>query len=138
MVHYVAGNLQSALNEWQALSPSAFISPPRVRKCQSKRLNSLDRWPTVILLLSMLHITTAMVNLSVDQGHSSQLATISLIAAMNVHPWESPQRKLGEISVLSGALTSLQIAFFSSCLTAFETCKNLFEREGKRFLTHSN
>ena len=40
------------------------------QKCQSKRLNSLDRWPTVVLLLPQ----------SVGQGHSSQLATISLIA----------------------------------------------------------
>ena len=50
-----------------------------------------------------------MANLLVDQGHGSQLATISLIAVKDVHPWESPQRKLGEISVLFVALTSLQI-----------------------------
>ena len=41
----------------------------------------------------------AMTNLSVDQGHSSQLVTISSIAAKDVYTWESPQRKLGEISV---------------------------------------
>ena len=60
-------------------------------------------------MLSMLSITTAMANLSVDQGHGSQLAAISSIVAKDVHPWESPQRKLGEISVLSVALASLQI-----------------------------
>ena len=37
---------------------------------------------------------TATVNLSVD--HGSQLATISLIAVEDVHPGESPQRKLYE------------------------------------------
>ena len=35
--------------------------------------------------LSTLHIATAMANLLVDQGHGSQLATISLIAAKDVH-----------------------------------------------------
>ena len=58
----------------------------------------------------MLRITMATVNLSVDQGHSSQLATISSIAAKDVHPLESPQRKKGEISELSMVLASLQIA----------------------------
>ena len=53
---YVAGNLQTAWNEWRVSSPSAFISPPRVRKCQIKQLNSPYRWPTV-LLLSTLRIT---------------------------------------------------------------------------------
>ena len=61
---------------------------------QSKRLNSLDGWPTVVLLLSMLHITMATVNLSVDQGHDSQMAVISSIAAKDIQPWEFPQRKL--------------------------------------------
>ena len=37
---------------------------------------------------------TAMANLSVDQGHSSQQAPISSIAVKDVHPWESPQCKL--------------------------------------------
>ena len=60
-------------------------------------------------LLLTLHITKATVNLLVDQGHGSQLAMISSIAAKDAHPWESPQRKLGEISVLSVALTLLQI-----------------------------
>ena len=60
-------------------------------------------------LLLTLRITKATVNLLVDQGHGSQLAMISSIAAKDVHPWESPQRKLGEISVLSVVLTSLQI-----------------------------
>ena len=36
---------------------------------------------------------TATANLSVDQGHGSQLAAISSIAVKDVHPWESPQRK---------------------------------------------
>ena len=76
MERYVAGNLQSAWNEWRTPLPSAFISPPWVRKCQSKRVNSLDRWPTVVLLLSTLRTTTETVNLSVDQGHDSQLVTI--------------------------------------------------------------
>ena len=43
MEHYIAGNLQSAWNEWRAPSPSTLIHPPWVRKCQSKQLNSLDR-----------------------------------------------------------------------------------------------
>ena len=105
--HYVAGNLQSAWNEWRAPSLSTFISPPWVRKCQSKQLNSLDKWPTVVLLF---------INAAYNNDHGSQLVMISSIAAKDVHPWESPQRKLGEISVLSVALTLLQIdpcLFFS-------------------------
>ena len=43
---------------------SHSISPPWLRKCQSKWLNSLGKWPTVVLLLSTLRITTATVNLS--------------------------------------------------------------------------
>ena len=78
---YIAGNLQFTWNEWRAPSPSAFISLTWVRKCQSKQLNSLDRGPTVILLLSTLHITMVTANLSVDQGHGSQLATIPSISA---------------------------------------------------------
>ena len=81
-----------------------------------------------MVLLSTLHITTATVNLSVNQGHGSQLATFSFITAKDVHPWESRQRKLGESSVLSIALTSLQInlsRFFSSISTAFDTCKTI-------------
>ena len=102
MERYVAGNLKSALNERRTPSPSshfAFISPLWVRKRESKRLNCLDRWPTVVLLLS----TMATMNLSVNQGHGS------------------PQHKLGGISVLSVGLTLLQIAF--SCSAAFDTCK---------------
>ena len=57
-------------------------------------------------MLSTLSITTATANLSVDQGHGSQLAAISSIVVKDVHPWESPERKLGEISVLSVALVS--------------------------------
>ena len=49
---FIAGNLQAALNEWRAPSPSAFISPPWVRKCQCKWLNSLDTWPTVLTALA--------------------------------------------------------------------------------------
>ena len=45
MEHYVAGNIQSAWNEWRMPSPSTFISPPWVRKRQSKWQNCLDRWP---------------------------------------------------------------------------------------------
>ena len=81
---YLAGNLQSAWNEWRVPSSSAFISPPWVRKCQSKRLNSLDRWLTVVLLLSMLRIT-AMANLSFNQGHGSHLVTISLTISCQMH-----------------------------------------------------
>ena len=103
MEHYVAGNLQSTWNEWRALSSSTFISLPWVRKCQIKLLNSLDRWPTVVLILSMLCITMATVNLLVDQGHSLQLGTISLIAMKDgsLHSVSY----IGEISVLSMALT---------------------------------
>ena len=78
-------------------------------RCRSNWLNSVDRRPTVVLLLLTLCTTRATANLSVDQGHDSQLATISSIAAKDVHPWGSPQCKLGEISVLSVALPSLQI-----------------------------
>ena len=53
---------------------------------------------------------SATANLSVNQGHGSQLATISSIKVKDVHPGESPQRKLiGEVPVLSVALTLLQI-----------------------------
>ena len=84
-----------------------------------------------------------MENLSVDQGHSSQMATISSIAAKDVHPWESPQCKLGEISVIRGVdiVTNRSISLFS---VAFQLVRhvqnhsNLFKREGKRFVTHSN
>ena len=44
-----------------------------------------------------------------DNGHGSQLARMSSIAAKDVYPWESPQG-----NVLSMALTSLQIDL--SCL----------------------
>ena len=82
---------------------------------QSKRLNSLDGWPTVVLLLSMLHITMATVNLSVDQGHDSQMAVISSIAAKDIQPWEFPQRKLWEISLFCGVdiVTNWSISLFS-------------------------
>ena len=83
--------------------PHSFL----LRESESEQLNSLDRWPTVVLLLSMLHITTATANLPVNQGHGSQLVTISLIAVKDIHLCKSPQHKLGEISVLSVALTSL-------------------------------
>ena len=70
-----------------------------------KRLNSLDRWPTVVLL-TMLHHGE-----SVGQpGPRFTAGDILLNSAKGVvHPWESPQCKLGEISVLSIALTLLQI-----------------------------
>ena len=45
----------------------------------------------------------------VNQGHGSQLETFSSIAVKDVQSWESLQRTIGEISVLSVALTSLQI-----------------------------
>ena len=78
----------------------------------------------MVLLLSTLHTTMDTVNVSVHQGHSSQLATISSIAAKDLHPWESQQHKLEEISELPVALTSLHTSrFFSSCSTAFDTCK---------------
>ena len=86
MERYVPWNLQSVWNEWRVPSPSTFIFPPRVRKCHSKRLNSVDKWPTEVLLISMLRITTSTAKLLVYQGHGSQLATISLIAAKDVHP----------------------------------------------------
>ena len=50
----------------------------------------------------------------------------SLIAVKDIHPWKSPQRKLGEISVLSVALTSFQInpsCFFSVAVQLLLTCK---------------
>ena len=61
-----------------------------------RRLNSLDRGPTVVLLLPTINTVynMAMADLSVNQGHGSQLVTISLIAVKDVHPWESLQRKL--------------------------------------------
>ena len=103
--------------------PHSF-PPPWVRKCQNKRLNSLDRWPTVVLLLSMLCITMATANLSVD-NHGSQLATISSIAAKDDHPWESPH--LGEISRCYPwrwhRYKSIHLPFFGTCSTAFDTCK---------------
>ena len=110
--HGALRSIESSIRlEWVESTIAFRIhSPPWVRKCLIKWLNSLDRWPTVVLLLSMLRITMATVNLSVDQGHSSQLATISSIAAKDVHPLESPQRKKGEISELSMVLASLQIA----------------------------
>ena len=52
-------NLQSALNEGRAPSPSTvtlYSALSLSQKCQSKQLNSLGRWPTVVLLLSTLCI----------------------------------------------------------------------------------
>ena len=92
--HGTLHTMESSIRlEWVE-SAIAFISLPRVRKSLSKWLNSVDKWLTVVLLLSTLRITTATAKLSVDYGHGSQLVTISLIAAKGVHPWESPQRKL--------------------------------------------
>ena len=59
-----------------------------------------------------------MANLLVDQGHDSQLTTI---AAKDVHPWESPECK---IFVALTLLQTIHLAFFSSCLAAFDMCKN--------------
>ena len=61
------------------------------------------------IVVIKLHTTTGTANLSVNQGHGSQLATFTSIVAKDVHPWESPQRNLGEISVLSVVLTALLI-----------------------------
>ena len=65
------------------------------------RLNSLHRWPTVVVINAVYNMVTA--NLSVDQGHGSQLATIYLIAVQDVHP-ESLHSVIGDM-----ALTSLQL-----------------------------
>ena len=71
--------------EWvRALSPSAFISSGS-QKMPEKVAESLDRWPTAVLLLSTLRIT-------VDQGHGSGHSwQRSLQLQWDVHP---PQRKL--------------------------------------------
>ena len=107
MQRYAAGNLQSPWMRGErrglpvtSLCLHSFPSPPWVRKCQSKRLNSLDRRPTVVLLLS----TMATTNLFVDQGHASQLATI----------------------------------FFSSCSTAFDTCKTALIYSNANFLAEQS
>ena len=67
---------------------------------------------------------TATVNLLVDQGHGSQLVTNSSIAAKDVHPWESPQHKLGEISVIHGVdiVTNRSISLFSVAVQLLLTC----------------
>ena len=69
----------------------------------------------MVLLLSMLRVTMATANLLVDQGHGSQLATISSIAAEDVHPWESPQHKLREVCAIHGVdiITNRSISLFS-------------------------
>ena len=46
----------------------------------------------ILVINAVYNMATA--NLSVDQGHGSQLAMISSIAVKDVHPWDSPQRKL--------------------------------------------
>ena len=56
--YYVAGNFQSALNEGRVLSPSSHMANSGI---------------------VVMHITTTMAKLSVDQGHGSQLATVSSI-----------------------------------------------------------
>ena len=126
--HYIAGNLQSWLRgECHCLLVTSHsISALWVRKCQSKQLYSLVRWTTSVLLLSMLHITMAMVNLVVDQIHDSQLVTISSMAAKDgkrKHSSESPQRKQGEI-------TTCSISLFGSCSTTCEMCKFVWTRKG--------
>ena len=74
------------LSVWMTQQQSK--SAPCVRKCQSKQLNSLHRWPTVVWLLSTLHITQAQqICRSTMQGHHSQQVTISSIAAKDVQPW---------------------------------------------------
>ena len=45
---------RSAWNDLRAPSFSAFIPPPRVRKRQCKRLDFLDRWPTVVVIVVIL------------------------------------------------------------------------------------
>ena len=112
------------------------------------RQNSVHRWPTVLLFF---RITTAMPNLSVNQGHGSQQRatvhsrqqSLQLQWKMFTHESLHGVSYIGEISVLSVALTSLQIDpshFSSSWSSAFDVqkCSNSFEREGKWFFTHSN
>ena len=127
MERYVAENFQSAWNEWRALLPSAFISPPWVRKCQSKRAEFFSYGQWWYCCYQHLRITMTMANLLVNQGHGSQVATISSIAAKDVHPWESPQCKLQERLLCYPwcwhRYKSIHLTFFSSCSTAFDTCK---------------
>ena len=47
---------------------------------------------SIVVINAAYNMATA--NLPVDQGHGSQQATISSIAAKDVQPWVSPQRKL--------------------------------------------
>ena len=46
----------------------------------------------VVVINAAYNTVTA--NLLVNLAHGSQLATISSIAMKDIHPWESPQRKL--------------------------------------------
>lgn len=62
-----SGESSIHFNEGRASSPSrhlAFKVFPISQKRQSELLNSLGRWPTLVLLVSMLRITTTTANLS--------------------------------------------------------------------------
>ena len=126
MEGYVARNLHSGLNEGRVSSPSHWDFSSMSQKSQSKWLNFLGRWPTVVLLLSMLHITTVTANLSVDQGHSwagNDLFDGGGKDCKWKHPWwESPQCEPGKNCVFQG-VDIIYVAFFSSCSTAFDLCK---------------
>ena len=134
MEHYIAGNLQSAWNEWSRLRHSF---PLWVRKCQNKRLNSLDKMAS-----SGIVVINAAYNVhgefSVDQGHGSQLVTIYLIAVQDVHP-----ESLHSISYRRDGVdivTTWSISLFpvSGQVLLTRAKLLLFERKGKWFLTHSN
>ena len=62
----------------------------------------------------MANSCIVIINAAYNNGHGK-----SSIAAKDVHPLESPQRKLGELSMV---LALLQIAP-SRCSTPFDTCK---------------
>ena len=97
------------------------------------------------IVVATLRKTMTTANLSVDQGHGSQLVTISSIAAKDVHPWESPQwhskSYWRDFCVTRGVdiVTNRSISLFPVAGQVLLTrAKPLFEREGKWFSTHSN
>ena len=78
----------------------------------------------------MANTGIVVINTVYNNGHSesvgrpgprlTQLATISWIAVKDVHPWESPQRKLDFCVICGVEIVTNYFQFFS---TAFDLCK---------------
>ena len=74
----------------------------------------------------MANSCTVVSNDAHNNGHGSQLAMFSSSAAKDVHPWESPQRKLhvGEICIIRRVeiITNRPMLLFSVAVQLVSTC----------------